>query len=153
MITFTTKTFNELTNIELYQLLQLRNEVFIVEQTCPYPDLDEKDYQSLHVLGIENNKVVAYCRLVPKGISYKNEASIGRVVTASSVRRFGYGKLLMQYAIPHILQQFSTNEIVISAQQYLEVFYSNLGFKSEGENYLEDDIPHIKMRFISSLKV
>lgn len=149
MVSFITKSFNELSNIELYQLLQLRNEVFIVEQTCPYPDLDDKDYQSLHVLGIENNKVVAYCRLLPKGISYKNEASIGRVVTASSVRRFGYGKLLMQYAIPETLKQFSTNEIVISAQQYLEKFYSDFGFKSEGKSYLEDDIPHIKMRLLS----
>lgn len=148
MVSFITKSFNELSNIELYQLLQLRNEVFIVEQTCPYPDLDDKDYQSLHVLGIENNKVVAYCRLLPKGISYKNEASIGRVVTASSVRRFGYGKLLMQYAIPETLKQFSTNEIVISAQQYLEKFYSDFGFKSEGKSYLEDDIPHIKMRYL-----
>jgi ElaA protein len=148
MITFQTKSFNELNNVELYQLLQLRNEVFIVEQTCPYPDLDEKDYKCLHVLGIENNKVVAYCRLVPKGISYKNEASIGRVVTACSVRRFGYGKLLMHYAISETLRQFETNEIVISAQQYLEKFYSGFGFVSEGESYLEDDIPHIKMRYL-----
>lgn len=146
MVSFVTKTFNELSNTELYQLLQLRNEVFIVEQTCPYPDMDDKDYKSLHVLGIENNKIVAYCRLLPIGLSYKNEASIGRVVTSSIVRRFGYGKLLMQYAIPETLRQFKTNEIVISAQQYLEKFYSDFSFKSEGEIYMEDDIPHIKMR-------
>src|ERR1700752_2281524 len=145
MISFTTKSFNELTNTELYQLLQLRNEVFIVEQTCPYPDLDNKDYKSLHVLGIENDQTVAYARLLPQGISY-DEASIGRVVTSSAVRKTGYGKLLMQYAIPETLKQFDTNEIVISAQYYLEKFYSDLGFKSEGEVYMEDDIPHIQMR-------
>lgn len=148
MINFTTKSFNELTNTELYQLLQLRNEVFIVEQTCPYPDLDNKDYKSLHVLGTVNDRVVAYARLLPQGISY-SEASIGRVVTSSAVRKTGYGKSLMLYAIPETLKQFNTNEIVISAQYYLEKFYSDLGFKSEGEVYMEDDIPHIQMRYLS----
>lgn len=146
MITFITKTFNELTNTELYQLLQLRNEVFIVEQTCPYPDMDDKDYKALHVLGMENDRMVAYTRLLPLGISYK-EASIGRVVTSQAVRRFGYGKQLMDYSIAETKKRFDTNEIVISAQSYLEKFYSDLGFVSEGETYLEDDIPHIKMRY------
>lgn len=146
MITFTTKSFNDLKNTELYQLLQLRNEVFIVEQTCPYPDMDDKDQKSLHVLGIENDLLVAYARLLPLCISYK-EASIGRVVTSAKVRKFGYGKLLMQYSIDETKKHFNTNEIVISAQLYLEKFYTDLGFRSEGESYLEDDIPHIKMRF------
>lgn len=148
MISFTTKSFDELTNTELYQLLQLRNEVFIVEQTCPYPDLDTKDYQSLHVLGKENGQVVAYSRLLPQGISYA-EASIGRVVTGSTVRKTGYGKLLMKYAIQETLKYFNTNEIVISAQYYLEKFYTNMGFRSEGEVYMEDDIPHIQMRYLT----
>ena len=148
MISFSTKSFNELTNTELYELLQLRNEVFIVEQTCPYPDLDNKDYKSLHVLGKENNHIVAYARILPQGISY-DEASIGRVVTSAAVRKTGYGKLLMQYAIAETLKQFNTSEIVISAQYYLEKFYSDLGFKSEGEVYMEDDIPHIQMRYLS----
>lgn len=145
MIAFITKSFHELTTIELYQLLQLRNEVFIVEQTCPYPDLDNKDYKSLHVLGKVHNQIVAYARLLPQGISY-SEASIGRVVTSAAVRKSGYGKLLMQYAIEETTKQFNTNEIVISAQYYLEKFYSDLGYKSEGEVYMEDDIPHIQMR-------
>lgn len=145
MINFITKSFEELSNKELYQLLQLRNEVFIVEQTCPYPDLDNKDYKSLHVLGIEGDQVVAYARLLPQGISY-DETSLGRVVTSAAVRKKGYGKLLMYYAISETLKQFNTNEIVISAQYYLEKFYSDLGFKSEGEVYMEDDIPHIQMR-------
>jgi len=146
MITFVTKSFDELTNKELYELLKLRNEVFIVEQTCPYPDLDNKDYKALHVLGITDNKIVAYTRLLPHNISY-NEASIGRVVTSLNVRRFGYGKELMLYSINETKKKFNTNEIVISAQYYLEKFYSDLGFISEGETYLEDDIPHIKMRY------
>ena len=145
MISFSTKSFEELSNKELYQLLQLRNEVFIVEQTCPYPDLDNKDYKSLHVLGKEDDNIVAYARILPQGVSY-DESSIGRVVTSAAVRKTGYGKLLMQYAIPETLKQFNTNEIVISAQYYLEKFYSDLGFKSEGEVYMEDDIPHIQMR-------
>lgn len=146
MISFITKSFAELTNTELYQLLQLRNEVFIVEQTCPYPDLDNKDYKALHVLGKENDQIVAYARLLPQGISY-DESSIGRVVSSAAVRKTGYGKLLMQYAIPETLRLFDTNQIVISAQHYLERFYSDLGFVSEGEVYLEDDIPHIQMRY------
>lgn len=145
MVAFSTKSFNELTPVELYQLLQLRNEVFIVEQTCPYPDLDNKDYKALHLLGKEDNGIVAYARILPQGVSYK-EASIGRVATALAVRKKGYGKLLMAYAITETLQHFSTSEIVISAQYYLEKFYSDLGFKSEGEVYMEDDIPHIQMR-------
>lgn len=145
MISFTTKSFDELSNTELYQLLQLRNEVFIVEQTCPYPDLDNKDFKSLHVLGKENDQMVAYARLLPQGISY-DKASIGRVVTSSAVRKTGYGKLLMQYAILETLRLFNTNEIVISAQYYLEKFYADFGFNSEGDVYMEDDIPHIQMR-------
>lgn len=147
MIQFFTKSFNELNNIELYQLLQLRAEVFIVEQNCPYLDLDDKDQKSLHVLGYDNDKLVACTRLVPAGISYTKEASIGRVVTHSSVRKLGYGKLLMKYSMNQVFDKFHTNEIVISAQKYLEKFYSDLGFISEGETYLEDNIPHIKMRY------
>ena len=95
MIIFTTKSFNELSIIELYQLLQLRAEVFVVEQNCPYLDLDDKDQKSFHVLGYHNGKLVAYTRLVPIGVSYNVEPSIGRVVTHPSVRSLGYGKLLM----------------------------------------------------------
>lgn len=146
MITFTTKAFDELTNTELYQLLQLRSEVFVVEQNCPYLDMDNKDQKSLHVLGYDNGKLVACTRLVPIGISYEKEPSIGRVVTHPSVRKSGYGKLLMEYSIAETKQRFNTSVIVIGAQQYLDRFYRDLGFIPEGDMYLEDNIPHMTMR-------
>jgi ElaA protein len=146
MITFITKTFNELSNIELYQLLQLRAEVFVVEQNCPYLDLDDKDYKSFHVLGYENEKLIACSRLVPPGLSYELEPAIGRVVTHSIVRKSGYGKLLMEYSIIETKNRFNTSVIVIGAQCYLDKFYQNLGFVPEGEMYLEDNIPHMTMR-------
>jgi ElaA protein len=146
MITFTTKAFDELNTIELYQLLQLRAEVFVVEQNCPYLDMDGKDYKSFHVLGYENDKLVACTRLVPPGISYDVEPSIGRVVTHPSVRKSGYGKLLMDYSILEAKKLFNSNVIVIGAQLYLDRFYQNLGFIPEGEMYLEDNIPHMTMR-------
>ncbi len=147
MIGFITKTFPELTTTELYQLLKLRAEVFVVEQNCVYLDADDKDHSSFHVLGYDNDLLAAYCRLVPAGVSYK-EPSIGRVVTGFVFRKAGYGKLLMEYSIPEIKNRFNTNNIVISAQHYLETFYVNLGFVTEGDVYLEDGIPHIKMRHL-----
>jgi ElaA protein len=146
MISFITKAFNELSNTELYNILQLRSEVFVVEQNCVYLDMDNKDQKSFHVLGYENNKLVACTRLVPPGISYTSEPSIGRVVTHPSVRKSGYGKLLMEYSIAKTRELFKSQEIVIGAQSYLDRFYQNLGFVPEGEEYLEDDIPHRTMR-------
>lgn len=146
MISFTTKTFNELSTIELYQLLQLRAEVFVVEQNCPYLDMDDKDQKSFHVLGYDNGKLVACTRLVPVGVSYDLEPSIGRVVTHPSVRSLGYGKLLMEYSIAETKKRFNSSVIVIGAQCYLDKFYQNLGFVPEGEMYLEDNIPHMTMR-------
>ncbi len=145
MITFLTKTFQELTNKELYQLLQLRSDVFVVEQNCVFLDMDDKDEASYHVLGFYNNQLVAYTRLVPKDAIY-DIASIGRVVTHSSVRKLGFGKLLMEYSISEVRQKMNTQEILIGAQLYLHKFYSSLGFIQEGEMYLEDNIEHIKMR-------
>jgi ElaA protein len=150
MITFSTKKFIELSTTELYQLLKIRAEVFVVEQNCAYLDVDNYDLGALHILGTRNNEIVAYARLLPQGY-YHKEAGIGRVVTSASARTLGYGKLLMEYAITETLIQFKTNEIVISAQLYLEKFYTNLGFKTEGEPYLEDDIPHIKMRYLNTI--
>lgn len=145
MITFITKTFQELTNKELYQLLQLRSEVFVVEQNCVFLDLDDKDEASYHVLGFYNNKLVACTRLVPKEVIY-DVASIGRVVTHPSVRKLGFGKLLMEYSISEVHQKLNAKEIVIGAQLYLHQFYSSFGFIPEGDMYLEDYIEHIKMR-------
>lgn len=146
MILFITKAFNELSNTELYQLLQLRSEVFVVEQNCVYLDMDNKDEKSYHVLGYENGKLVACTRLVPQGVSYQSEPSIGRVVTHPSVRQSGYGKLLMEYSIAKTKKLFNSSVIMIGAQSYLDRFYQNLGFVPEGEEYLEDDIPHRTMR-------
>lgn len=146
MITFFTKPFAQLSTTELYQVLKLRTEVFVVEQNCVYMDMDDKDYQCLHVLGYHDDKLAAYTRLVPPGISYP-EASIGRVVTSPLFRKHGYGKELMKYSISETLQFYDTSVIVISAQEYLLHFYTGLGFAAEGTNYLEDNIPHIKMRY------
>ncbi len=139
-------SFNDLTVNELYKILQLRNEVFVVEQNCIYQDADNKDNVSFHLTGWEGAKLVAYCRILPPGISYP-EASIGRVVSSPAYRDKGFGRELMKVAITKTLAQFSCNKITISAQLYLQQFYSTLGFVAEGETYLEDDIPHIKMKF------
>ena len=148
MITFVTKSFQELSNKELYDLLQLRSEVFVVEQHCVFLDMDGNDEASYHVLGYHLNKLAAYTRLVPPSVCYE-DASIGRVVTHSSVRKLGVGKSLMEYSILETKRLFNTTQIVIGAQLYLKKFYTDLGFVQESELYLEDGIEHIKMRLIS----
>lgn len=147
MIHFVFKKYEELSNDELYELLLLRNEVFIVEQNCPYQDLDGKDKYAVHVLGYEENILVAYTRVLPKGISYESYASIGRVVTKATARGKEYGKLLMETSIS-LCQKLYSESIKISAQAYLEKFYSDLGFKQVSELYLEDDIPHMAMVYL-----
>lgn len=142
---FILKSFDKLSIDELYALLQLRAEIFVVEQKCTYLDLDDKDQKSLHLLGYDHNKLVAYARILGPGISYK-EASIGRVVVAENFRGKGAGIELMNKAIEFTLSTFNVQEIVISAQKYLEKFYQNLGFNTESEPYMEDFIPHIRMR-------
>jgi ElaA protein len=139
-----TKRFDELTPHELYSILQLRNEVFVVEQNCVFQDADDKDQASHHLLGYNNKKLVAYTRLVPPGVIY-SEMSIGRVVTSPSVRRFGAGKGLMQQSIAKICSLFGNNVIKIGAQLYLKKFYEGFGFSQVGEGYIEDGIPHIYM--------
>ncbi len=136
---------SEMTALEWHRVLALRAEVFVVEQNCPYQDPDGKDLQSYHLLMESGEALVAYARLVPPGVSYP-EASIGRVVTSSLVRGRGWGKELMEVAIAQTKKQFGVDEICISAQSYLLKFYNELGFVAEGEEYLEDDIPHWKMR-------
>ncbi|PHS67356.1 MAG: GNAT family N-acetyltransferase [Flavobacterium sp.] len=138
------KTFQELTTNELYQILQLRSEVFVVEQDCVYQDIDGKDDKALHVLGIKNEKIIAYTRCFKKG-DYFTEASIGRVVVKESERKYHYGNKIMKSSIEAIENHFNTNIIKISAQVYLKKFYTQLGFKNVGEEYLEDGIPHIAM--------
>ncbi len=145
MMQWSCKSFDELTNKELYAILQLRDEVFVVEQQCIYLDADGKDLHCHHMMGWKNDQLVAYTRLVPPGISYK-EVSIGRVVSSPSVRGTGIGRELMQRSIGNAWEIYGMQDIVISAQYYLLEFYRSLGFAEEGDVYPEDEIPHIQMR-------
>lgn len=137
--------FSDLTNVEVYKILQLRNEVFIVEQNCVYPDCDDKDYKAYHLCAWQNNQLVAYTRLLPPGISYPDKASIGRVLTAASVRRQNLGKELMERSIKEIYRLYGPVNISISAQYYLKKFYELFEFVQVSEIYPEDNIPHIRM--------
>lgn len=138
------KKFETLTPFELYAILQLRNEVFAIEQNCIYPDMDNKDQQSLHLMCWGKQQLFAYSRIIPAGISY-SEASIGRVVTARSVRQNGIGKMLMQKSIESLYSSYGHQPIRIGAQCYLIKFYKSFGFIEEGNMYLEDGIEHIEM--------
>jgi ElaA protein len=138
------KPFNELTPSELYKILQLRNEVFIVEQNCPYQDCDSKDIYAWHLMGMQEDKLIAYSRLLAPGISY-SESSIGRVVSSPSARKTGMGKKLMLESIRQIKNLFNSGTIRIGAQLYLQKFYESFGFIKVGDIYLEDNIPHIIM--------
>lgn len=140
------KEFNDLTNIQLFEIYNLRSEVFIVEQNCAYQDVDNTDKLSKHLLLMEAETLAAYARIIPPGVSYK-EASIGRVVVKKKFRGKDLGKILMNQCLKEMVMLYPKHEIVISAQSYLLKFYTELGFKAEGEDYLEDLIPHIKMRF------
>ena len=139
------KKFDALTPYELYNIMWLRNEVFVVEQNCVYQDADYKDQKGWHLMGVdEHGKLMAYVRLLPPGVSYK-EPSIGRVVTNPVARGKGAGRELMHEAIHQCGQLFGKLDIKIGAQFYLVDFYSSLGFKQTSEIYLEDNIEHIEM--------
>lgn len=138
------KKFNELTLYELYDIIQLRNEIFIVEQNCPYQDLDNKDFNATHILVYLNGKLVAYSRIFDVGITFK-EASIGRVITHKKVRSSGIGKLLMEKSIETLYELYGKQNIRIGAQYYAIPFYKKFNFVTEGEVYLEDGIKHIEM--------
>jgi ElaA protein len=137
-------SFNLLTTVELYQILDLRNRVFVIEQNCVYQDTDGKDLKSLHLIGSIDGKIIVYARLLPPGFSY-HESSIGRVVSDPEYRGKGLGKLLMEKAISYNHVHFGSDGIRISAQCYLENFYRAFGFEPIGETYLEDGIPHVEM--------
>lgn len=139
------KTFDELTTQELYRIIQLRNEVFVVEQDCPYQDADGKDFVCGHVWATIDGEVAAYSRIVPKGVSYENELSIGRVISSQKFRGKGLGIQLIKNSIEIIENRFQTTTIRISAQLYLKAFYESFGFEQVSEEYLEDNIPHIEM--------
>lgn len=144
MIQVKTSTFKELSTDELYGILQLRSEVFVVEQDCVYQDIDGKDFNALHVLGLKNGKIVAYARAFRPG-DYFQAASIGRVVVSKEERQNQYGVDIMDAAIIAIQERFNETRIDLSAQTYLKRFYNDLGFRESGEEYLEDGIPHILM--------
>ena len=143
-LTYKLKSFQELSVDELYAILQLRNEVFALEQKCIYPDMDDKDQGSYHLMGMRDGRLLAYTRLMPPGLAYK-EPSIGRVVTSPSIRRSGEGKLLMERSIEQISEKYPAQPIHIGAQLYLRDFYSSLGFVQCSDVYLEDGIEHIEM--------
>lgn len=140
------KHFDDLSASELYAALALREEVFVLEQQCLYRDLDGLDQRCFHLLGWQGTRLVAYCRLMPAGLKYA-EASIGRVVTPLDVRAKGHGRMLMRQALRFMGQYYPFEDVVISAQQYLENFYTSFGFVTESEPYDEDGIPHIQMRW------
>jgi ElaA protein len=145
-LTWTSKKFNDLSLTELYELLRLRSEVFVVEQTCAFQDIDGQDDVAYHLMGhTPEGKLAAYARLFDAGICYE-EVSIGRVIVAQEYRRYGLGQELMRQAIAHCETYFAPQPIKIGAQQYLENFYGEFGFVQCGEMYLEDGIPHIPMR-------
>ncbi len=145
-LTFTSRPWAELTTAELYSILQLRQEVFIVEQDCPYLDADDKDQVSIHVCGYDQGgKLQAYARVVPSQVSYDGYTSIGRVITSSLARGKRLGTPLMEEAIKVCLDAYPDYDIKISAQVYALGFYQKLGFRVVGEEYLEDDIPHMAM--------
>jgi ElaA protein len=146
-LTFEIIHFADLNTEQLYAILRLRQEVFIIEQQCNYLDCDNRDQDSYHLLGKEDGRVLAYCRLLPKGVAYPEYASIGRVLTHADVRRGGHGRPMMRSAVQYCQQLWPGDPIKIGAQSYLHDFYSGLGFVSTGEHYLEDDIPHQKMDY------
>ncbi|MEZ4687995.1 MAG: GNAT family N-acetyltransferase [Bacteroidia bacterium] len=140
------KSWSQLGVDQLYEILRLRTEVFVVEQECPYQEVDGKDQESWHLMGFAQGKLIAYARLLPPGLHYE-EASIGRVVTAPDQRGTGLGRLLMEEAIARIPELFNSRSIRIEAQSQLEQFYGSLGFIIQSEQYLLDGIMHTEMLF------
>ena len=138
------KTFQELNKNELYAILQLRSEVFVVEQNCVYQDIDGKDETALHVIGTINKNIIAYTRCFRPG-DYFEQASIGRVVVREGHRGIGLAHKIMQRSVDAITNRFNTKTIKVSAQTYLKEFYEKHNFFQYGEEYLEDGIPHIAM--------
>ena len=139
-----TKTFPELDTEDLYQILRLRSEVFVVEQDCVYLDIDNKDQNAIHLYYKENDQIVAYTRIFKVGDYYENPC-IGRVVVSKKNRGNDLGKKIMTDSIEFIKQNIKVEKIELSAQKYLDKFYKDLGFYKIGEDYLEDGIPHQRM--------
>ena len=139
------KKFSELSTEEIYNILKLRSEVFVVEQNCVYQDIDEKDKKATHLFIEKNNEIIAYTRIFKKGDYYEENPSIGRVVVSKKERGKNFGKEIMLNSIEFIKKELKGRKIELSAQKYLDKFYKDLDFYSEGEDYLEDGIPHQRM--------
>lgn len=140
------KPFKELQIEELYDLLKLRSKVFVVEQNCPYQDVDDKDKKGYHLYLKDEDEIIAYLRILDKNVSYK-EISIGRVITAPKYRHQGIAKQMLEKAITFVEEELKESRIRISAQEHLVSLYESVGFKVVSEMYLEDDIPHIEMLY------
>lgn len=138
--------FDELTARKLYDFLKLRVDVFVVEQNCPYPELDGLDQESIHIAYTENGQILAYARLVPAGVKYEIP-SIGRVIVRPEARSRGLAKQLMKNSMDYILSEWQTNEIQLQGQVYLQKFYESFGFLPISAEYDEDGIPHVDMKF------
>ncbi|MGL4997367.1 GNAT family N-acetyltransferase [Cetobacterium sp.] len=138
------KKFDELSTAELYEILKIRSEVFIVEQNCPYNDVDGKDYNCTHIMIKENDVIAAYIRTIPAGISY-NSSSFGRVLVRKEFRKSNLGRKIVKAAIDYLFNVKNLDSITIGGQHYLESFYHSFGFKTISDIYLEDNIPHIDM--------
>lgn len=144
VITWRFVPFTELNTLDLYELLQLRSEVFVVEQACAFQDLDGADTEAMHLLGVKDGRLAAYARCFAAGVKF-SEASIGRVVTHASARGGGIGHVLMKEAVDSLQRHWGAQAIRIGAQARLEKFYNQHGFVQNGEPYIEDGIPHIEM--------
>ncbi|KUF24854.1 GNAT family N-acetyltransferase [Bacillus safensis] len=142
-IKWTCQTFEQLSKEDLYLILMERVNVFVVEQTCPYPEIDHRDQEAIHLIAKENGTIVAYCRIFQNGIVYK-EASIGRVLVTQAGRKKGYGKMLLIKALEK-LSELGETSVKIQAQSYLKSFYESFGFKAVSDVYDEDGIPHLDM--------
>ncbi len=150
-LNFQFKHFKELTTLEFHDLIALRIKVFVIEQNCPYQDLDGKDKKSYHVICHDGNgDIVATSRILPPGLSY-NEVAIGRVVVCDSIRGTGAGHALMDESMKFAKEEFGEVPIRISAQKHLDKFYEKHGFISTGKEYLEDGIPHLEMLYTPNL--
>jgi ElaA protein len=139
------KKFSELSTEEIYNILKLRSEVFVVEQNCVYQDIDEKDKKAIHLFIEKNSEIIAYTRIFKKGDYYEENPSIGRVVVSKKERGKNLGKEIMKKSINFVKENMDEKKIELSAQKYLDKFYKELQFYSEGEDYLEDGIPHQRM--------
>ena len=144
MTMWSIKKFDELSTKELYAILKERTDVFVVEQACPYPELDGKDFASYHLFKEQDGEIVAYLRVLPAGVSY-DEASIGRVLVKQNYRGQGLAQQLLEKALCFLEDELHETTIKIQAQDYLRKFYGSFGFEVISETYLEDDIPHVDM--------